>query len=121
MRRVGIVPGDVAGLPSSPEPSARSASAGEAAAAAVFEATMSREQAERLVELMREGLPSRPEGVVSAALLADGERVSLIAFWRDRATLEAYLASVPVPRGTELMRGVGVEPRVRFVDVLELG
>jgi hypothetical protein len=51
----------------------------------------------------------------------DGERISLVAFWKDRDALEDYLARVPVPRGTELMRRVGVEPEVRFVDVLELG
>jgi hypothetical protein len=41
--------------------------------------------------------------------------------WRDRETLEAYLAFGAVPRGTELMRKVGVEPEMRIVDVLELG
>jgi hypothetical protein len=89
--------------------------------AAVFEARMSREQAERLAELMHEGRPTRPEGVLTAALLVDGDLVRLVAFWRDRETLEGYLATGAVPRGTELMRRVGVEPEVRIVDVLELG
>jgi hypothetical protein len=35
--------------------------------------------------------------------------------------LDAYLATVDVPRGTELMRKVGVQPEMRVVDVLELG
>ena len=39
----------------------------------------------------------------------------------DRATLESYLATADVPRGTELMRKVGVEPELRVVDVLDLG
>ena len=89
--------------------------------AAVFKATMSREQAERLAELMDEGRATRPEGVLTAALLVDGELVRLIAFWKDRETLDAYLATAPVPRGTELMRKVGFEPALRIVDVLDCG
>jgi quinol monooxygenase YgiN len=89
--------------------------------AAIFEARMSREQAERLAELMQEGRPTRPEGVLTATLLVDGEDVRLVAVWRDRETLESYLATGAVPRGTELMRKVGVEPEMRIVDVLELG
>jgi hypothetical protein len=89
--------------------------------AAVFEARMSREQAERLAELMQDGRAKRPGGVVTAVLLVDGDLVRLVAVWRDRETLEAYRAEAPVLRGTELMRKVGVEPEVQFVDVLELG
>jgi quinol monooxygenase YgiN len=89
--------------------------------AAVFEARMGREQAKRLAELMHEGRATRPAGVVTAALLVDDDLVRLIAFWNDRATLDAYLTTAPVPRGTELMRKVGVEPELRIVEVLELG
>jgi hypothetical protein len=89
--------------------------------AVVFEATMSRGQVERLAELMREALATRPEGVVTAALLVEGEAARLIAFWRDRDTLDRYLATVDVPRGVELMRNAGVEPEWRIVDVMELG
>lgn len=89
--------------------------------AAIFEASMSREQAERLAQLMEEARPTRPGGVLTAALLVDGEAVQLIAFWKDRETLDQYLATAPVPRGTELMRKVGVEPELRIVDALELG
>jgi hypothetical protein len=89
--------------------------------AAVFEAQMSREQADRLAELMREARPTRPAGVLTAALLVEGDRVQLVAFWHDRETLERYLAENPVPRGTELMRKVGVEPELRIVEVLDLG
>ena len=89
--------------------------------AAVFEAKMSREQAEQLAELMREHRPTRPGGVLTAALLVDGEDVQLVAVWQDRETLQEYLDSGAVPRGTELMRKVGVEPELRVVDVLELG
>jgi hypothetical protein len=70
---------------------------------------------------MQEGRPTRPEGVLTAALLVDDDLVRLVAFWRDRGTLERYLATGAVPRGTELMRKVGVEPELRVVDVLELG
>ena len=45
----------------------------------------------------------------------------LIAYWKERETLDAYLADADVPRGTELMRKVGVEPELRVVDVLDLG
>jgi quinol monooxygenase YgiN len=92
-----------------------------AVVAVLFEATMSRQQAERLAELMQAGRTTRPEGVLTAALLVDGDLVRLVAFWRDRETLDEYLATGAVPRGTELMRKVGVEPEVRIVDVLELG
>ena len=50
---------------------------------------MSREQAERLAELMQEGRATRPAGVVTAALLVDGDLVRLVAIWKDRETLEA--------------------------------
>jgi hypothetical protein len=88
--------------------------------AAVFEARMGREQQARLAELMQLGRATRPAGVETAGLLADGELVQLVAFWRDRDTLDRYL-STDVPRGTQLMRQVGVEPKVRILDVLELG
>jgi quinol monooxygenase YgiN len=90
-------------------------------AAAVFEAKMSRGQADQLAELMQEHRPTRPAGVLTAALLVDGEDVRLIAIWQDRETLQEYLDSSAVPRGTELMRKVGVEPEMRVVDLLELG
>ena len=89
--------------------------------AAIFEARMSREQAEQLAELMQEQRPTRPAGVLTAALLVDGEDVRLVAIWQDRETLQEYLESGVVPRGAELMRKVGVEPEMRVVDVLELG
>jgi hypothetical protein len=89
--------------------------------AVIFEAAMTREQAEQLAELMREGRSTRPPDVVSAALLLEGGLAQLIAFWPDRATFDRYLETAEVPRGTELMRKVGVEPEVRVVDVLELG
>jgi hypothetical protein len=89
--------------------------------AVVFEAQMGREQSDRLAELMREGRATRPAGVLTAALLVEGDHVRLVAFWRDRETLDRYLAEAPVPRGTELMRKVGVEPELTIVDVLELG
>ncbi len=89
--------------------------------AAVFEAPMGRDQAERLAELMREGRESRPAGVVTASLLYDQGTARLVAYWRDRDCLDRYLASAPVPRGTELMRQVGAEPSMRVVEVLELG
>ena len=89
--------------------------------AAVFEARMSRAQAEQLAELMREGKATRPAGVVTAALLVEDDLVRLLAFWQDRDTLDRYLAVTPVPRGAELMRKVGVEPQFRIVEVAELG
>ena len=89
--------------------------------AAIFEAKLSREQAERLAELMQEARPTRPDGVLTAILLLEGELVQLVAVWKDRDTLDRYLSTAPVPRGTELMRQVGAEPAVRFVEVLECG
>lgn len=82
---------------------------------------MSREQADRLAELMDEARPTRPEGVVAAALHVEGDGVQLVAYWRDRETLDAYLATADVPRGVELMRKVGCEPEWRVVEVLDFG
>lgn len=89
--------------------------------AAVFEAQMSAEQAQQLARLMEEGRATRPAGVLTASLLYEDGVGTLIAYWADRATLESYLATADVPRGTELMRKVGVEPEMRVVDVLDLG
>jgi hypothetical protein len=89
--------------------------------AAIFEAQMNSEQADELARLMDEGRPTRPAGVVTASLLYENGVGTLIAYWRDRETLDAYLATAAVPRGMELMRKVGVEPEMRVVDVLDLG
>ena len=89
--------------------------------AAVFEAQMSAEQAQQLARLMEEGRATRPAGVLTASLLYEAGVGTLIAYWADRAALESYLATADVPRGTELMRKVGVEPEMRVVDVLDLG
>ena len=82
---------------------------------------MTSEQARQLAELMREARPTRPEGVVTAALHVEDGVARLVAYWRDREALQAYLATADVPRGVELMRKVGVEPDWRVVDILELG
>ena len=89
--------------------------------AAIFEARLSHEQAERLAELMQDGRATRPAGVLTAILLLEGDLAQLVAVWKDRDTLDRYLSTAAVPRGTELMRRVGAEPAVRFVEVLECG
>jgi hypothetical protein len=86
-----------------------------------FEAAMSEDQARELARLMEEARPTRPAGVVTALLEYEDGRGRLLAVWTDRETLARYLAEAEVPRGTELMRKVGVEPAVRIFDVLELG
>jgi hypothetical protein len=86
-----------------------------------FEAEMSADQAAELARLMEEARPTRPDGVDIALLeYADG-RGRLLAVWRDAEALERYLAEADVPRGTELMRKLGLEPEVRRFDVLDLG
>jgi hypothetical protein len=86
-----------------------------------FEADMTPEQARDLARLMEEARPTRPGGVETALLeYADG-RGRLVAVWKDAETLDRYLAEAPVPRGTELMRKVGLEPEVRRFDILEIG
>jgi hypothetical protein len=89
--------------------------------AAIFEAELTGEQARELARLMEEARPTRPEGVLTALLLHDDGVGRLVAVWRDRETLERYLAEADVPRGTELMRKVGAEPTLRVADVLDLG
>jgi hypothetical protein len=86
-----------------------------------FEAPMTREQATKLAALMDEARPTRPAGVVTALLELDEGRGRLVAVWQDRETLDRYLAENDVPRGTELMRKIGLEPTVRIFEVRELG
>jgi len=86
-----------------------------------FEAPMTRDQALELATLMEEALPTRPAGVLQASLEFDAGHGRLVAVWTDRDTLDRYLAEAPVPRGTELMRKVGLEPDVKRFDVLQLG
>jgi hypothetical protein len=86
-----------------------------------FEAAMTRDQADRLATLMEQAKPTRPAGVVKALLEFQEGRGRILAVWTDRDTLDRYLAEAPVPRGTELMREIGLEPEVRMFDVLALG
>jgi hypothetical protein len=86
-----------------------------------FEADMTAEQADELARLMEEGRATRPEGVVTALLEYVDGHGRLIAVWRDAETLERYLAGAEVPRGMELMRKIGREPKVCRFDVLDLG
>jgi hypothetical protein len=86
-----------------------------------FEAAMTREQANELARLMDEARPTRPGGVETALLEYQNGRGRLLAVWKDAETLDRYLAEEPVPRGTELMRKVGLEPEVQRFDVLEIG
>ncbi len=82
---------------------------------------MTAEQARELARLMEEARPTRPGGVETALLEHDGGRGRLVAVWKDAETLDRYLAEAPVPRGTELMRKIGLEPEVRRFDILEIG
>jgi hypothetical protein len=82
---------------------------------------MTAEQADDLARLMEEGRATRPEGVVTALLEYVDGHGRLIAVWRDAETLERYLAEAEVPRGMELMRKIGLEPKVCRFDVLDLG
>ncbi len=90
-------------------------------AAAIAEAPLTREQAAALAALMDEARPTRPAGVVTAALLYEGGMATLVACWASRDELDRYLEEVDVPRGVELMRRVGAEPTLRVVELLELG
>lgn len=81
---------------------------------------MTAEQARELARLMEKHRPTRPAGVETALLeYADGNG-RLVAVWKNAETLDAYLATGAVPRGTELMRMVGLEPEVRRFDILQI-
>lgn len=82
---------------------------------------MTLDQAEQLARLMQEARPTRPDGVLTASLEFSDGYARLVAVWKDRETLDRYLSQAPVPRGTELMRKIGLEPEVRTFDILELG
>jgi hypothetical protein len=88
-------------------------------AAITFVAAMTTEQADALARLMEEGLSTRPDGVLAAMLAWEDGVGTLTAVWRDRETLDHYLSVAAVPRGTELMRRLGLEPEVRTFDLLE--
>jgi hypothetical protein len=82
---------------------------------------MTPDQAAELAQLMVEGRPTRPAGVLTALLEVHEGRGRLVAVWKNGETLDRYLAEAPVPRGLELMRKVGLEPEVTRFDILELG
>ena len=86
-----------------------------------FESEMTSEQAAQLARLMDEARPTRPAGVLNASLEYRDGRGRLVAVWQDTETLDRYLAETLVPRGTELMRKLDLEPEVRRFDVLEFG
>jgi hypothetical protein len=87
--------------------------------AAIFQASMSREQADRLAALMRERVGERAPAVLGAMLLHDEGVGRLIAVWESREAWERYLSGTDVPKATELMREVGAEPTLTVVPVLE--
>lgn len=82
---------------------------------------MTLDQAVELARLMQQARPTRPDGVLSASLEFRDGRGRLVAVWKDRDTLDRYLSEAPVPRGTELMRKIGLEPEVETFDILEFG
>jgi membrane carboxypeptidase/penicillin-binding protein PbpC len=86
-------------------------------AAAIFEATLTTEQTDRLAALMREHVATRPAEVELATLVVNEDTVRLIAYWSSVEALDAYLATGAVPRGTALMREVGAEPTVTIARV----
>ncbi len=113
--------------------------------AAIFEAPMSREQADELARLMRDNLGQRAPAVLGAMLTwepnPDAPKTSthhpppnglateqpsaapgvarLTAVWESEEAWEAYRSSVEVPRAAEYMRMVGAEPTLTVVPVLE--
>jgi hypothetical protein len=87
--------------------------------AAIFEAEMTREQADRLVGLMRENLGQRAPAVLGAMVLYENGKAQLIAVWESEEAWERYRSSVEEPRAAEFMREVGAEPTLRVVPVLE--
>lgn len=86
-----------------------------------FEAAMTLDQAEQLARLMEQARPTRPDGVLAASLEFHAGRGRLVAVWKDHDTLDRYLSQAPVPRGTELMRKLGLDPDVTTFDILEFG
>jgi hypothetical protein len=87
--------------------------------AAIFEAEMTREQADRLVGLMRENLGQRAPAVLGAMVFYENGKAQLIAVWESEEAWERYRSSVEEPRAAEFMREVGAEPTLRVVPVLE--
>jgi hypothetical protein len=89
--------------------------------AAIFEAPLTREQADELARLMAEGRSARPAVVRTAMLVYEDGIARIVAVWPSKDALDRYLSVTAVPRGTELMRAVGAEPTFSVVEVLELG
>ncbi len=87
--------------------------------AAIFEASMSREQADQLAKLMRDNLGQRAPAVLGAMLDYDGSVARLTAVWESQDAWDRYRSSVEVPKAAEYMRMVGAEPTLTVVPVLE--
>ena len=79
------------------------------------------DQISQLAARMKSGRDERPDGVLTAMLLIEEDKTRLIAVWTDQDRLDRYLATAPVPRGTELFRAVGAEPTFKVAPVAELG
>lgn len=62
-----------------------------------------------------------PPGILRTFLLRvpEGHEWRILTFWRSRADLEAYRASVDVPEAIRVFRAVGSEPVIGEFDVLE--
>jgi hypothetical protein len=82
---------------------------------------MTLDQAEQLARLMEEAWPTRPAGVLTASLeFRDGHGAwSPSGRTARRSTTTSRMP--PLPRGTELMQKIGVEPEARTFEILELG
>jgi hypothetical protein len=60
-----------------------------------------------------------PPAIVETSLLADESGdVAIATVWRDRATLDAMLATGEEPFARRLLREAGGEPRAEFFDIL---
>ena len=94
--------------------------------AAIFEAPMSREQADRLAQLMRDRIGDRAPAVVNATLLWDPDPAPgvgrFMAVWESRDAWDRYLSVTEEPGAIKLMREVGApEPTLTVVPVLFCG
>ncbi|MBI3751185.1 MAG: hypothetical protein HY263_05960 [Chloroflexi bacterium] len=60
----------------------------------------------------------RPPAIVETFLASGSGTVAIVTVWRERADLEAMVASGEEPLARRLIREAGGAPQVEFLDVL---
>lgn len=84
----------------------------------VVSATLDEARIDGVVEAYESGLSGeKPAAILATYLARESDVVSVVTVWRDRAALDAMIASGE-PFARRLLREAGGEPEAHFLDVL---